>query len=170
MAKLKAQTANAMEVVRAQQAAKERGAFDEAAIRANEGEVFTTAGKLEIGVQLAPGIESVLGGSEDHEVFARAQIEVREGPFVEVGLVISEKPAVQSHGRFSRIEDLDPVLCVAVFISQAILVGGHELGDHQGLCHQRAGRQGESEGEGQRCQKKSDEGVHREIAEWGFFP
>ena len=36
VAKLKSQTANAMEAVRAQQAAKERGAFDEAAIRANE--------------------------------------------------------------------------------------------------------------------------------------
>ena len=36
MAKLNSQTANAMEVVRAQQAAKERGAFDEAALRANE--------------------------------------------------------------------------------------------------------------------------------------
>ena len=36
VAKLKAQTANAMEVVRTQQAAKERGAFDEAALRANE--------------------------------------------------------------------------------------------------------------------------------------
>ena len=36
VAKLKAQTANAMEVVRAQQAAKERGAFDEAALSANE--------------------------------------------------------------------------------------------------------------------------------------
>ena len=36
VAKLNSQTANAMEVVRAQQAAKERGAFDEAAIRANE--------------------------------------------------------------------------------------------------------------------------------------
>ena len=36
VAKLNSQTANAMEVVRAQQAAKERGAFDEAALRANE--------------------------------------------------------------------------------------------------------------------------------------
>ena len=36
VAKLKSQTANAMEAVRAQQAAKERGAFDEAALRANE--------------------------------------------------------------------------------------------------------------------------------------
>ena len=36
VAKLKAQTANAMEVVRTQQAAKERGAFDEAALTANE--------------------------------------------------------------------------------------------------------------------------------------
>ena len=36
MAKLNSQTANAMKVVRAQQAAKERGAFDEAALRANE--------------------------------------------------------------------------------------------------------------------------------------
>ena len=35
VAKLNSQTANAMEVVRAQQAAKEQGAFDEAAIRAN---------------------------------------------------------------------------------------------------------------------------------------
>ena len=32
VAKLKAQTANAMEVVRTQQASKERGAFDEAAL------------------------------------------------------------------------------------------------------------------------------------------
>ena len=36
VAKLKAQTANAMEVVRTQQAAKERGALDEAALTANE--------------------------------------------------------------------------------------------------------------------------------------
>ena len=36
VAKLNSQTANAMKVVRAQQAAKERGAFDEAALRANE--------------------------------------------------------------------------------------------------------------------------------------
>ncbi|EOD18695.1 hypothetical protein EMIHUDRAFT_470199, partial [Emiliania huxleyi CCMP1516] len=36
VAKLNSQTANAMDVVRAQQAAKERGAFDEAALRANE--------------------------------------------------------------------------------------------------------------------------------------
>ena len=36
VAKLKAQTANAMEVVRTQQAAKERRAFDEAALTANE--------------------------------------------------------------------------------------------------------------------------------------
>ena len=36
MAKLNSQTANAMKVVRAQQAAKERGAFDEATLRANE--------------------------------------------------------------------------------------------------------------------------------------
>ena len=36
MAKLNSQTANAMEVVRTQQAAKERGAFDEAALTANE--------------------------------------------------------------------------------------------------------------------------------------
>ena len=36
VAKLNSQTANAMEVVRAQQAVKERGAFDEAALRANE--------------------------------------------------------------------------------------------------------------------------------------
>jgi len=35
VAKLNSQTVNAMEVVRAQQAAKEQGAFDEAAIRAN---------------------------------------------------------------------------------------------------------------------------------------
>ena len=33
MAKLNSQTVNAMEVVRAQQAAKEQGAFDEAAIQ-----------------------------------------------------------------------------------------------------------------------------------------
>ena len=36
VAKLNSQTANAMKVVRAQQAAKERGAFDEAVLRANE--------------------------------------------------------------------------------------------------------------------------------------
>ena len=36
VAKLNSQTANAMKVVRAQQAAKERGAFDEATLRANE--------------------------------------------------------------------------------------------------------------------------------------
>ena len=36
VAKLNSQTANAMEVVRTQQAAKERGAFDEAALTANE--------------------------------------------------------------------------------------------------------------------------------------
>ena len=36
VAKLNSQTANAMKVVRAQQAAKERGAFDEAALSANE--------------------------------------------------------------------------------------------------------------------------------------
>ena len=39
VAKLNSQTVNAMEVVRAQQAAKEQGAFDEAAIRALPGVV-----------------------------------------------------------------------------------------------------------------------------------
>ena len=76
VAKLKSQTANAMEVVRAQQAAKERGAFDEAALRANEVAGAPVKGTS---AMVASIFDSRRGGKDGQMVQRREQRKTQTG-------------------------------------------------------------------------------------------
>jgi hypothetical protein len=72
---------------------------------------------------------TVLVRRENDKILVREQVGGGEAPFRQVPGRIGQIPPIQIDGVRARVIDLDPVLLVTIFIDEAAVIFGEELGD-----------------------------------------
>ena len=77
----------------------------------------------------AAGRASVFARGEDDAVGARFHVDGREWPALGVGGVVGEGEIGERDGFGAGVVEFDPVAAVAVFVADAVLVGGEEFGE-----------------------------------------
>ena len=82
---------------------------------------------------------AVLSVAEDQQIFSRLQGHGRERPFLRLRRIVRQIPAAQIHRRLAAVEKLGPVAKIAVSVTQAAPVVGHDLAEHQAALIQPEG-------------------------------
>ena len=123
-------------------------------------EILSFAGELEVCVQGAIRILTILCRGKDEESLIWIQGEIRKGPFIQVCCVVSEEPALQINRDSALIEKLDPVFIVAILITDAALVRCHEFGNYERLGEGGKGGSGD-DGYGNRGCHEAVKGCHK---------
>ncbi|MEJ6572327.1 MAG: hypothetical protein QNL39_10130 [Akkermansiaceae bacterium] len=131
---------NVVALARVIAAARSEGTGD-GQVGAHQGDVLAAGGELEVGVQVAIGVENgVIRSVDNQESTAGHDGPGRKGPLGEIAGVVGEVPAAEVDRTRPRIEDLDPVLTGAGnlirdriprvrIVGRATVIGGHELVD-----------------------------------------
>ena len=76
-------------------------------VRPHQRQVIAPGAQSEIGVQVAIGIRRVVARGEHHEKSAGGNVDVGEGPLVEIASVVGQVPAEQAERAGSGVFDLD---------------------------------------------------------------
>jgi len=105
----------------------------DAAVWAEESQIFAAGLEAEIGVQLRAGNRAIFPGREDDEESLGRQIGGGKVPWVLMSRAVSKGPAGEIHVGGLSIVEFDPIAEFVVLIGERVFVVRHELADDH-LC------------------------------------
>ena len=110
-------------------------------VRQDQCQILTGITQLEIRVQFAAGLMTVLSGGEHDQVFARSQFHLWKAPLGQPAIIIRQAPSLKLHHPGTRVEQLDPIGMIPVPVPNAGAVPGAEFGDQGGRNHGGGGQE-----------------------------
>ena len=110
-------------------------------VRQDQCQILTGITQLEIRVQFAAGLMTVLSRGEHDQIFARSQFHLWKAPLGQPAIIIRQGPSLKLHRLSTGIEQLDPIRMIPIPVTNAGAVPGAEFGDQDGRNHGGGGQE-----------------------------